>query len=336
MAELRPYDPNKPFITFNLPTREEIIAATLGLIPGYRALKNFHDNPEGPVTESLDLLAEDVVPLYGSFIKPAINGEDIDWNTAGKEAAMNAFALPVFLKNSKKGYIVKPQNTAELTKFNKAVDAAVAKGEISAADGAKFKANAATTLAEDRAYNQAMEVGRLSDNPRHAAPEELIDRSNIRSSELPLYDAAIDAGNNIVNDLRVRNDFNTMNGNKLYLKGDQGNLLLNEHYADANAIRHAASNYDQLLTRESNNLARRFPGDRPGYTQPITINGRRTHVFDIVSKPNILEHLPNGKLGYNYKQNINKPINAGREAIRRDPKYMTVDDFYRIMLGLEE
>lgn len=336
MAELKPYDPNKPFITFNLPTREEVIAATLGLIPGYRALKNMYENPEGPVSETLDLAAEDLVPLYGSVIKPAVKGEDIDWNTAGKEAAMNAFALPVFLKNSKKGYIVKPQNTAELAKFNKAIDAAVAKGEISVADGAKFKSNAVTALAEDRAYNQAMEVGRLSDNPRHAAPEELIERSNIRSSELPLYDAAIDAGNNIVNDLRVRNDFNTMNGNKLYLKGDQGNLLLNEHYADANAIRHAASNYDQLLTRESNNLARRFPGDRPGYTQPINVNGRRTHVFDIVSKPNILQHLPNGKLGYNYKQNINKPIAAGREAIRRDPKYMTVDDFYKIMLGLEE
>lgn len=134
MAELKPYDPNKPYISVNLPTKEELIAATLGLIPGYRALKNFHDNPEGPISETLDLAAEDLVPLYGSLIKPAIKGEDIDWNTAGKEAAMNAFALPVFLRNSKKGYIVKPKNTAELNKFNKAIDAAVAKGEISAAD----------------------------------------------------------------------------------------------------------------------------------------------------------------------------------------------------------
>ncbi len=336
MAELKPYDPSKPWISINLPTKEELIAATLGLIPGYRALKNIYDNPEGPISETLDLAAEDFVPLYGSVIKPAINGDDIDWNTAGKEAALNAFALPVFLRNSKKGYIVKPQNTAELTKFNNAIDAAVAKGEISPADGAKFKANAVSALAEDMAYNQAMENGILFNNLRHTAPEELINRSEIRTSDLPLYDAAIDAGNNIINDLRVRNDFNTRNGNKLYLKGDQGNLLLNEHYADANAVRHNASNYDQLMRREVDNLTQRFPGDRPGYIRPININGRRTQVYDVVTKPYELQHLPNGKLGYNYKQNISKPIDAGRAAIRQDPKYKSVEDFYRIILGIEE
>ena len=47
MAELKPYDPSKPWISINLPTKEELIAATLGLIPGYRALKNMYDNPEG-------------------------------------------------------------------------------------------------------------------------------------------------------------------------------------------------------------------------------------------------------------------------------------------------
>jgi len=94
MAELKPYDPSKPFITFNLPTREELIAATLGLIPGYRALKNFNDNPEGPISETLDLAAEDLIPLYGSLIKPAIKGEDVDTEQALKEAALFGIPMP--------------------------------------------------------------------------------------------------------------------------------------------------------------------------------------------------------------------------------------------------
>lgn len=94
MAELRPYDPSKPWISVNLPTKEEIIAATLGLIPGYRALKNFHDNPEGPATETLDLLAEDIVPEYRNLIKPAIAGDDIDWEDAVKEAAIFGIPMP--------------------------------------------------------------------------------------------------------------------------------------------------------------------------------------------------------------------------------------------------
>ena len=93
-GELRPYDPSKPKIAINLPTKEEIIAATLGLIPGYRALKNFHDNPEGPITETMDLAAEDLVPLYGSLIKPAFKGEDIDAEQALKEAAIFGIPMP--------------------------------------------------------------------------------------------------------------------------------------------------------------------------------------------------------------------------------------------------
>jgi hypothetical protein len=99
MAELKQYDPSKPWISINLPTKEELIAATLGLIPGYRALKNMYDNPEGPIFETLDLAAEDLVPLYGSLIKPAINGDDIDAEQALKEAAI--LGTPV--KSRKKG-----------------------------------------------------------------------------------------------------------------------------------------------------------------------------------------------------------------------------------------
>ena len=97
MAELKPYDPSKPWISVNLPSKEELIAATLGLIPGYRALKNMYDNPEGPISETLDLAAEDFVPLYGSVVKPAINGGDIDAEQALKEAAI--FGIPMSLKD---------------------------------------------------------------------------------------------------------------------------------------------------------------------------------------------------------------------------------------------
>lgn len=115
MADLRPYDPSKPWISVNLPTKEELIAATLGLIPGYRALKNFHDNPEGPISETLDLAAEDFVPLYGSLIKPAINGDDIDAEQALKEAAIFGIPMPYtkFPKGHPKAGEAIPNNLKE-------------------------------------------------------------------------------------------------------------------------------------------------------------------------------------------------------------------------------
>ena len=328
MAELRPYDPSKPWISVNLPTKEELIAATLGLIPGYRALRNMYENPEGPISETLDLAAEDIVPLYGSLIRPAIKGEDIDWNTAGKEAALNAFALPVFLRNSKKGYIVKPQTTAELEKFNKAIDAGVAKGEISMADGRKFKENAIASIAEDAVYD------RLPNYRTHTEPEAVLPRSNVMDRELPLYDAASEAGTRIGNNINAPESFRTISGNKFNLKGDQGKLLWNEHYIDDNTVRHN-TNYKQLSDNELRMLARRFPGYQPGKISPITVNGRRTQAYDVVAKPQITNAIGK-KLGYNYGDAINKPVSEGRAATLRNPKYKSVDEFYRIMLGLEE
>lgn len=94
MAELKQYNSSKPWFSVDLPTKEELIAATLGLIPGYRALKNMYDNPEGPISETLDLAAEDLAPLYGSLIKPAINGDDIDVEQALKEAVIFGIPMP--------------------------------------------------------------------------------------------------------------------------------------------------------------------------------------------------------------------------------------------------
>lgn len=90
---MEPYKPNKPWISVNLPTREELIAMAMGLIPGGRALKYYHDNPEGPISKTLDLATEDLVPFYANLIKPAVKGEDINLRNNLIEAALIGLPL---------------------------------------------------------------------------------------------------------------------------------------------------------------------------------------------------------------------------------------------------
>lgn len=99
------YDESKPMVSFNLPSKEELIAELLGLIPGGRALKNFHDNPEGPASETLSLAAEDVVPFYGA----AKNGADVE--DILKEAVMLGVPMP-YIKHPKTGKPI-PNNLKE-------------------------------------------------------------------------------------------------------------------------------------------------------------------------------------------------------------------------------
>ena len=99
------YDESKPMVSFNLPSKEELIAELLGLIPGGRALKNFHDNPEGPASETLSLAAEDVVPFYGA-VKNDADVEDIL-----KEAAILGVPMP-YIKHPKTGQMI-PVNLKE-------------------------------------------------------------------------------------------------------------------------------------------------------------------------------------------------------------------------------
>lgn len=184
-------------------------------------------------------------------------------------------------------------------------------------------------MAEDIAYD------RRSNYRVHTEPETIIPRSDIMTRDLPLYDAASEAGTRIGNNIVPPNEFTSINGNKFYLNSDYGNKLLwNEHYLDDNTVRHN-SNYQQLSDNEVMMLARRFPGYQPGKVAPITVNGRGTQVYDVVAKPQITNAIGK-KLGYNYRASINKPVSEGRATTLRDPKYKSVDDFYRIMLGLEE
>lgn len=99
------YDESKPMVSFNLPPKEELIAELLGLIPGGRALKNFHDNPEGPASETLSLAAEDVVPFYAA----AKNGADVE--DILKEAAILGVPMP-YIKHPKTGKPI-PNNLKE-------------------------------------------------------------------------------------------------------------------------------------------------------------------------------------------------------------------------------
>lgn len=91
---MEPYREDRPIIYIDKDKIKQNILETILSLPGARALKNFHDNPEGSALETLDLVAEDIVPEYRNLIKPALTGEDIDWESAAKEAAMLGIPLP--------------------------------------------------------------------------------------------------------------------------------------------------------------------------------------------------------------------------------------------------
>lgn len=91
---MEPYREDKPWIRFNPDAMKQSILETILSIPGARAIKYYHDNPEGSAAEFVDLLAEDIVPEYRNLIKPALRGEDIDWKDAAKEAAIYGIPMP--------------------------------------------------------------------------------------------------------------------------------------------------------------------------------------------------------------------------------------------------
>lgn len=107
----KPYDPEKPNVSFNLPSKEEVLAAILGLIPGGRAMYSEYKNPDISWKEYGDLAAEDVVPFYTNVVKPAAKGEDISWSDAAKEAALLGVPLP-YIKHPKTGKPI-PNNLKE-------------------------------------------------------------------------------------------------------------------------------------------------------------------------------------------------------------------------------
>ena len=77
---MEPYNPNKSFIQFRL-NPDAIKEELLGIIPGYRAVEYYRNNPDSSITNTLDLFAEDRIPFYaahkyganpGDYIKEAV------------------------------------------------------------------------------------------------------------------------------------------------------------------------------------------------------------------------------------------------------------------------
>jgi len=334
---MEPYDPNKPKVSFNIPSKESLIEAVLGLVPGGRAMYAEYKNPDISWKEYGDLVAEDVVPGYANVAKPLSKGEKPDWEAASKELAMQAFGLPVFLKKSGKAMLVKPRNMDELNKFNKAIDAGVAKGEITATDGAKFKQNALSSVLEDANLDKVIETGALDPSRigSYVSPD-MPPKEAVWPRQRAMYDDAIAHGNYLGKNLQAKPGFITEHGNnKFYIEGDQGKLLWNEHYKDAASVRHAGSNYNQVSPTVISSLARKYPGNRPGHVAAINVDGKYVNLYKTVAEPQSLKATGN-KLGYNYIPALNRTINEGRAATKNDPKYKSVDEFYKIMLGIKE
>lgn len=102
MAELKPYDPNKPKIGINKEGwLDRMVEAG---IPLSRALKYFHENPDGQATKFISLAAEDLVPFYSNIIN---NGDATDYVT---EAIMLGMPMPG-PKSSKKVMTPKGERT---------------------------------------------------------------------------------------------------------------------------------------------------------------------------------------------------------------------------------
>lgn len=102
MAELKPYDPNKPKISINKDGwLNRMVEAG---IPLSRALKYFHENPDGQATKFISLAAEDLVPFYSNIIN---NGDATDYVT---EAIMLGMPVPG-PKSSKKVMTPKGERT---------------------------------------------------------------------------------------------------------------------------------------------------------------------------------------------------------------------------------
>ena len=106
---MEPYREDRPTFYIDKDKIKQNILETILSLPGARALKNFHDNPEGNALETLDLLAEDIVPFYGNYR----NGGDI--GDYVKEAAMLGIPMPYtkFPKGHPKAGEAVPMNLKE-------------------------------------------------------------------------------------------------------------------------------------------------------------------------------------------------------------------------------
>jgi len=102
---MEPYREDRPIIYIDKDKIKQNILETILSLPGARALKNFHDNPEGSALETLKLAAEDVVPFYGTY------RNDGDISDYAKEAVMLGVPMP-YIKHPVTGKPI-PNNLKE-------------------------------------------------------------------------------------------------------------------------------------------------------------------------------------------------------------------------------
>ncbi len=102
---MEPYREDRPIIYIDKDKIKQNILETILSLPGARALKNFHDNPEGSALETLKLAAEDVIPFYGTY------RNDGDISDYAKEAVMLGVPMP-YIKHPTTGKPI-PNNLKE-------------------------------------------------------------------------------------------------------------------------------------------------------------------------------------------------------------------------------
>lgn len=105
IPEFKPYNPAEPFIKMKLEGSIADRLADAG-IPAVRALKYFHDNPEGPASTFFSLLADDFVPFKYTV------ENDGDWSDYARDALM--LALPTHARTKQGRLMVDKKRTAEI------------------------------------------------------------------------------------------------------------------------------------------------------------------------------------------------------------------------------
>ena len=351
------YEPDQPIIKLNLPkSKSEFLARLVEAnIPGARFLKEFHDNPEGPVTSSIDKEAQAMVPFYNSVIRPVIKGESPDFNSAFDEfliagsqpggTAKALGAVPFILKKQGKNALVKPTNAGELATFKEAIKIGVRKGIIDPEDAKKMYLNAVTDL-----MVEANNVVNPNFNPNVVGQEygaKLLDKSVIADWEGPKYDYARQVGANAGNAMKIYPQGEIPVGREkapLYLQGKQGPLYYVENATDANQIRHNLTNYESLSPYMNKKLAEKYPSKyNPQRAEKIMTDYGPENMYNAIAKPQMINQAivneskkgRHAAMGADYTKNATKTYNEGRKALKEHPKYMSVEELLKLMTEIE-
>lgn len=245
------------------------------------------------------------------------------------------FANAIFLQKSKKPVLVKPETMSGYEKFCAAIDEGVKKGEITPADGMKFKQNAFANIQNEAKIKNMAEAGKYDVN-RSDQYANRVYSEDVPESSREYFDFASNVGENAGKQLKQYPAGVNRVGQKIYSRGDQGNLLWNEHAMDANTSRHALSDYDLKQDEVNQILKKEYPAKdgRGNISMPLYTYDGYKNVYKTVTEPSMADAAGN-KLGFNYKDAANKSFNEGTKSTKENPKYMTVKDFYKLMLDLE-